>query len=180
MKKIATNLEGVFVLEPKVFGDERGFFIESFNKKTWLNLGLPDLDFIQDNHSKSSKGVLRGLHFQHPQPQGKLVRVTRGAVFDVVVDIRKGSPSFGQWFGIKLSADNKKQLWIPAGFAHGFLTLEDDTEFLYKCTDFYAPEYEKTLIWDDSKISIDWPLLDVDYQLSEKDLLGKSFKELGL
>ena len=177
MNKIPTPLEGVYVLEPKVFGDERGFFMETFNKKTWLELGLPDLEFVQDNHSKSSKGVLRGLHFQNPMPQGKLVRVTSGAVFDVAVDIRKGSPSFGQWFGLELSAENKKQLWIPPGLAHGFLTLEDDTEFLYKCTDYYAPQHDNSLLWNDPDVGIEWPSLNTDFQLSKKDIEGTLLKD---
>ncbi len=177
MNKISTSLDGVYVLEPKVFADERGFFMETYNKKSWLKLGLPDVEFIQDNHSKSSKGVLRGLHYQAPKSQGKLVHVTKGAVFDVIVDIRKGSQSFGHWFGIELSVNNKKQLWIPPGYAHGFLTLEDDTEFQYKCTEYYAPEHEKTLAWDDPIIGIKWPHLDVQYKLSQKDLAGKLFKD---
>ena len=172
MKKIATNLDGVFVLEPKVFGDERGFFMETYNKQAWLDLGLPDIDFVQDNHSKSSKGVLRGLHYQNPMPQGKLVRVISGAVYDVAVDIRKESPTFGEWFGHELSADNKKQLWIPPGLAHGFLALEDETELVYKCTDYYSPKNELVLAWNDPRISIKWPKMSDNYTLSKKDSSG--------
>jgi len=181
MNLVETNLDGVFILEPKIFGDERGFFMESYNQETWHKLGLPNLPFVQDNHSKSSKGVLRGLHFQNPMSQGKLVRVTAGAVFDVAVDIRQGSPTFGKWFGTEISAANKKQLWIPPGLAHGFLTLEDNTEFLYKCTDYYAQQHDNTLMWNDPKIAVEWPKLNVEFQLSAKDLNGKKldeFKEL--
>ena len=177
MEIVSTNLEGVFVIEPKVFGDERGFFMETYNKQAWLEAGLPNIDFVQDNHSKSSKGVLRGLHFQNPKSQGKLVRVTTGAVYDVAVDIREGSPSFGKSFGLELSAQNKKLLWIPPGLAHGFLTLEDNTEFLYKCTDYYAPQYDNTLLWDDPTLAIQWPNLDLEYKLSGKDLQGKRLSE---
>ncbi|MCM8536347.1 MAG: dTDP-4-dehydrorhamnose 3,5-epimerase [Lentisphaeraceae bacterium] len=176
MEITETNLDGVLVLEPRVFGDERGFFMETFNQQVF-NERVGEVTFVQDNHSKSSKGVLRGLHFQDPQAQGKLVRVTVGAVYDVAVDIRPESPSFGKWFGLELTADNKKQLWIPAGLAHGFLTLQDNTEFLYKCTDFYAPHYDNTLMWNDPELAIEWPKLNVDYQLSEKDQAGKLLGE---
>ena len=172
-----TNIEGVLVLEPKVFGDERVFFMETFNQKVFEEK-VGKFTFVQDNHSKSSKGVLRGLHFQNPQSQGKLVRITAGAVFDVAVDIRQGSPTFGQCFGLELSGANKKQLWIPPGLAHGFLTLEDNTEFLYKCTDLYAPQYDNTLMWNDSKIGIEWPKLDCELQFSGKDLNGTLLKNL--
>ena len=179
MKKIPTPLNGVYVLEPKVFGDERGFFMETFNKKTWLELGLPDVEFVQDNHSKSSKGVLRGLHYQDPHPQGKLVRVISGAVFDVAVDIRKDSLTYGQWFGHELSAENKHMLWIPPGLAHGFLALENDTELIYKCTDYYSPNFEKTLLWNDMDLSILWPILGgIEYKLSPKDMIGNELKGL--
>ncbi len=153
-----TPLEGVLVLEPKVFGDARGFFFESFNARDFEQAtGLKDT-FVQDNHSKSAKGVLRGLHYQVQHAQGKLVRVTQGSVFDVAVDIRKGSPTFGQWFGLELSAENKKQVWIPAGLAHGFLVMSESAEFLYKTTDYYYPEFERSLLWSDPDIGIDWPL----------------------
>ena len=178
MKITLTNLPGVCVIEPKVFGDERGFFMETYNKKAWREAGLPDVEFVQDNHSKSSRGVLRGLHFQNPQVQGKLVRVVSGTVFDVVVDIRKNSPKFGDWFGLELSAENKKQVWIPPGLAHGFLTLEDETQFVYKCTDFYNPKNEHCLKWNDPNVGIEWPDLGMDYKLSEKDKLGKSLDVL--
>lgn len=167
-----TSIDGVLVLEPKVFGDARGFFFESFNARDFQQAtGLKDT-FVQDNHSKSSKGVLRGLHYQVEHAQGKLVRVTQGAVFDVAVDIRKSSPTFGQWFGLELSAENKKQLWIPAGFAHGFLVTSESAEFLYKTTDYYYPEFECSLLWNDPAIGITWPLqlLDSAPLLSKKDL----------
>jgi dTDP-4-dehydrorhamnose 3,5-epimerase len=170
--KITKNLiDGVLVLEPKVFGDERGYFFESFNAREFKQAtGLKET-FVQDNHSKSAKGVLRGLHYQTKHAQGKLVRVTQGAVFDVAVDIRKGSSTFGQWFGLELSAENKKQLWIPPGLAHGFLVTSETAEFLYKTTDYYYPEYEKSMRWDDEVLAIDWPLdkLDAAPFLSEKD-----------
>jgi dTDP-4-dehydrorhamnose 3,5-epimerase len=166
-----TPIDGVLVLEPKVFGDARGFFFESFNERDFEEAtGLKET-FVQDNHSKSAKGVLRGLHYQVQHAQGKLVRVTQGAVFDVAVDIRKNSPTFGQWFGIELSAENKKQLWIPAGLAHGFLVVVDNTEFLYKTTDYYYPEYERCINWKDDMLKINWPLelIDGSLMLSEKD-----------
>jgi dTDP-4-dehydrorhamnose 3,5-epimerase len=166
-----TPLEGVLVLEPKVFGDVRGFFFESFNARDFEQAtGLKDT-FVQDNHSKSAKGVLRGLHYQVQHAQGKLVRVTQGAVFDVTVDIREGSPTFGQWFGLELSAENKKQLWIPAGLAHGFLVTSESAEFLYKSTDYYHPEFERSLLWNDPVIGIDWPahMDDQAITLSDKD-----------
>ena len=166
-----TPIEGVLVLEPKVFGDARGFFFESFNAKDFEQAtGLKET-FVQDNHSKSAKGVLRGLHYQTQHAQGKLVRVTQGAVFDVAVDIRQGSATFGQWFGLELSAENKKQLWIPAGLAHGFLVTSESAEFLYKTTDYYYPECERSLLWSDSAIGIDWPLflLEAAPILSAKD-----------
>lgn len=172
-KKISTGIEDLFIIEPTVYGDERGFFIESYNKEDFFELGIKD-EFIQDNHSKSKKGVLRGLHFQTKFAQGKLVRVIRGSVYDVAVDLREESETFGKWFGIELSADNKKMFFIPKGFAHGFLTLEDETEFTYKCTDFYHPEYDSGIIWNDQDINIEWNfekymLQPEDIILSEKD-----------
>ena len=177
MDVLETKFEGVFILEPKVFRDDRGFFVESYNQKGF-DEKVGKFTFVQDNHSKSSKGVLRGLQFQSPNGQGKLVRVLVGAVYDVVVDIRKKSPTFGEWFGIELTAENKKQLWIPPGFAHGFLSLEEDTEFFYKCTEFYSPEDEGTLLWNDQELSIKWPKLDVPYSLSDKDLEGMVLSRL--
>jgi dTDP-4-dehydrorhamnose 3,5-epimerase len=153
-----TPIDGVLVLEPKVFGDARGFFFESFNARDFEEATGMKESFVQDNHSKSDKGVLRGLHYQTPRAQGKLVRVTQGAVFDVAVDIRRDSLTFGQWFGLELSAENKKQLWIPAGLAHGFLVTSENAEFLYKTTDYYYPEFEASLLWSDSVLAIDWPL----------------------
>jgi dTDP-4-dehydrorhamnose 3,5-epimerase len=171
-----TLLSGVLVIEPAVFGDDRGFFFESYNARTFEALtGLSPV-FVQDNHSRSSKGVLRGLHYQLQQAQGKLVRVVAGEVFDVAVDIRRSSPTFGRWTGIVLSATNKKQLWIPPGFAHGFLTLSDSAEFLYKTTDFWAPEHERTILWNDPQIGIEWPLAG-EPQLAAKDRAGKRFVE---
>jgi dTDP-4-dehydrorhamnose 3,5-epimerase len=174
-----TPLEGVLVLEPKIFGDERGFFFESFNARDFEQAtGLKEV-FVQDNHSKSAKGVLRGLHYQVKHAQGKLVRVTQGAVFDVAVDIRNGSPTFGQWFGLELSAENKKQLWIPAGLAHGFLVTSESAEFLYKTTDYYHPEFERSLLWNDGDVGIEWPLhlLDIAPLLSIKDNSALSFAD---
>lgn len=167
-----TALSGLAIIEPAVFGDDRGFFFESYNAGTFEALTGESPVFVQDNHSRSSKGVLRGLHYQIEQAQGKLVRVIAGEVFDVAVDIRRSSPTFGHWTGIVLSAANKKQLWIPPGFAHGFLTLSDSAEFLYKTTDFWAPQYERTLIWNDPRIAIAWPL-DGAPQLAAKDRAGK-------
>ncbi len=158
MNAQSTAIEGVFVLEPKVFGDARGFFMESYNRRAFREATGLDIDFVQDNHSRSRKGVLRGLHYQLRQPQGKLVRVTHGAVFDVAVDIRRGSATFGRWVGVELSADNHRQLWVPPGLAHGFVVLSDSADFLYKTTDYYAPEHERSIAWDDPAIGIDWPL----------------------
>jgi dTDP-4-dehydrorhamnose 3,5-epimerase len=175
-----TPLEGVLVLEPKVFGDARGFFFESFNARDFEQAtGLKEI-FVQDNHSKSAKGVLRGLHYQAQNAQGKLVRVTQGSVFDVTVDIRKDSPTFGQWFGLELSSENKKQVWIPTGLAHGFLVLNESTEFLYKTTDYYHPEFERSLLWNDRDLAIQWPLqlLDGPPLLASKDLQAGNFKDL--
>ena len=172
MKATPLAIADVLLIEPRVFGDERGFFFESFNQQQFEAALGHAVHFVQGNHSKSQKGVLRGLHYQlPPKAQGKLVRVVQGEVFDVVVDIRNSSPSFGQWVGAVLSADNKHQLWIPPGFAHGFVTLSDTAEFLYKTTDFYAPDYERCIAWDDPSIGIDWPL-DAAPQLSVKDQQG--------
>lgn len=171
MELIETPLEGVLVIEPEVFGDHRGFFMESWNRRVFAEAGL-DLDFVQDNHSRSSRGVLRGLHYQKPEPQGKLVRVVSGAVFDVAVDLRRSSPSFGKWFGVELSARNRRMLWVPPGLAHGFLTLEDNTDFVYKCVGYYAAEHEHSLLWNDPAIGIEWPLKGIEPKLSEKDRVG--------
>lgn len=154
-KRVETGIKDLIVIEPTVFGDNRGFFMESYSKKDFSEIGM-DVEFVQDNHSKSKKGVLRGLHFQTQHVQGKLVRVTAGSVLDVAVDLRKDSPTFGKHYLIELSADNKKMFYIPPGFAHGFLTLEDNTEFQYKCTDYYAPEFDSGVLWNDSDIGIDW------------------------
>jgi dTDP-4-dehydrorhamnose 3,5-epimerase len=176
---IETALPGVLIIEPRVFGDERGFFMETWNAAVFAEAGL-DLTFVQDNHSRSQKGVLRGLHFQNPGPQGKLVRVTRGAVFDVAVDLRASSPTFGQWVGVELSAANHRMFWVPEGFAHGFLTLEDDTDFLYKCTAPYAPPSEHTLAWDDPAVGIDWPLDGLNPIISDKDARGVSLADVAV
>ncbi|MGV1017936.1 MAG: dTDP-4-dehydrorhamnose 3,5-epimerase [Fluviibacter phosphoraccumulans] len=176
MKAIPTKIPDVFVIEPRVFGDERGFFFESFNEKAFNAATGSTLPFVQDNHSKSVKGVLRGLHYQlPPKAQGKLVRVVQGEVFDVAVDIRKDSPTYGQWVAEILSADNKKQMWIPPGFAHGFLTLSDTAEFLYKTTDYWSPEHERAIIWNDTTLNIDWPLNGVMPQLAAKDAAAMAF-----
>ena len=174
MKVTATTIADVLIIEPKVFGDSRGFFFESFNQRDFKAATGTDFSFVQDNHSRSEKGVLRGLHYQIQQPQGKLVRVVRGAVFDVAVDLRKSSTTFGQWVSIELSEFNHKQLWIPAGFAHGFQVTSESAEFLYKTTDYYAPEHERCIAWNDPALGIQWPP-DGAPQLSSKDLLGKSF-----
>ncbi|MDH4563144.1 dTDP-4-dehydrorhamnose 3,5-epimerase [Pseudomonas sp. BN411] len=179
MKIVETQLTDVLVLEPKVFGDERGFFFESFNARTFAEATGVHRDFVQDNHSRSQRGVLRGLHYQVRQPQGKLVRVTQGEVFDVVVDLRRSSATFGNWAGIILSAENKRQLWVPEGFAHGFLVLSEYAEFLYKTTDYYAPEHERCIRWDDPDLAIDWPLAEAP-QLSAKDKAGVNFKDADL
>jgi dTDP-4-dehydrorhamnose 3,5-epimerase len=171
-----TALPDVLILEPKVFGDERGFFYESFNARSFAEQTGIKANFVQDNHSKSAKGVLRGLHYQIQQPQGKLVRVVVGEVFDVVVDIRKHSPTFGKWEGVILSADNKRQLWIPEGFAHGFLVISDTAEFLYKTTDYYAPEFERSLLWNDPAVGIQWPVQG-EPVLSNKDKTAKLLSE---
>lgn len=171
MNVIDTPLEGVKIIEPSIFADTRGFFMESWNARSYAEFSISPT-FVQDNHSKSNRGVLRGLHYQKPQSQGKLVRVAVGSVFDVAVDIRRSSPTFGCWFGVELSAENKRQFWIPQGFAHGFLCLEDGSEFLYKCTNYYAPNYEHSIRWDDPNIGIEWPLDGIDPSLSGKDLAG--------
>ncbi len=171
-----TTIPEVLILEPKVFGDGRGFFFESFNQLDFnLVTGL-DVQFVQDNHSKSSKGVLRGLHYQIHHPQGKLVRVTQGTVFDVAVDLRRSSPNFGKWVGVELSAENKKQLWVPPGFAHGFVVTSDSAEFLYKTTDYWYPEHERSLLWSDPALAIQWPL-DEDPQLAAKDATAKTLQD---
>ena len=176
MKVTPTAIPDVLVIEPRVFGDARGFFYESFNQKAFNQATGLRLNFVQDNHSRSAKGVLRGLHYQIQQPQGKLVRVVRGAVFDVAVDIRKSSPTFGKWVGMELSEDNCKQLWVPAGFAHGFLVTSDAAEFLYKTTDYYAPEHERCIAWNDQDIAIEWPLTTPP-SLSAKDQQGLALCE---
>ena len=176
MKVTSLSIPDILIIEPEVFGDERGFFFESFNQKKFEEALGEKVSFVQDNHSKSLKGVLRGLHYQlSPKEQGKLVRVIQGEVFDVVVDLRKSSLTFGKWVGEVLSAENKKQIWIPEGFAHGFVTLSDTAEFLYKTTNFYSKEYERTINWNDKTIGIRWPIKDVS--LSAKDELAQSFEE---
>ena len=177
MKFTATKIPDVVIIEPVVHGDERGFFMETWRENTYKEAGI-DASFVQDNHSRSSLGALRGLHYQVNKPQGKLVRVIQGEVFDVAVDLRKSSPTFGQWAGDILSADNRKLMWIPPGFAHGFLVLSEIAEFTYRCTDYYAPEHERTLAWNDSDIAIDWPLRDGrEPLLSDKDRNGASLED---
>jgi dTDP-4-dehydrorhamnose 3,5-epimerase len=176
MKIIETSISDVKIIEPKVFGDERGFFMESYNHKNFVEAIGRDVQFVQDNHSRSQKGVLRGLHYQINQPQGKLVRVTNGAVYDIAVDIRKSSSTFGQWVGVELSAENNRQLWVPAGFAHGFVILSDSADFLYKTTEYYAPEHERCIKWNDPDLAIDWQYKD-EPALSEKDQQGSLFIE---
>ena len=171
MQVVQTAIPELLILEPKVFGDDRGFFFESFNQKTFQNLTGVKAHFVQDNHSKSAANVLRGLHYQIEQAQGKLVRVTAGEVFDVAVDIRRQSATFGKWVGVHLSAENKRQMWIPPGFAHGFVVLKDNTEFLYKTTDYYAPQHERCIRWDDRALGIEWPMTHAPI-LSGKDQLG--------
>ena len=176
MEVITTEIPGVLIFKPKVFGDERGFFMESFNRKAWLASTGVDCDFVQDNHSRSRRGVLRGLHYQIRQPQGKLVRVVSGEVFDVAVDLRRSSPTFGNWAGIRLSSENKLQFWVPPGFAHGFMVLSEEADFLYKATDFYAPEYERAIIWNDPELAISWPD-DITPELSAKDGEAPLFRD---
>ncbi|HSX70533.1 MAG TPA: dTDP-4-dehydrorhamnose 3,5-epimerase [Pseudomonas sp.] len=168
MNIVTTALPEVLILEPKVFGDERGFFYESFNARAFAEATGVQRDFVQDNHSRSQRGVLRGLHYQIQQPQGKLVRVSQGEVLDVAVDIRRSSPNFGRWVGVRLSAENKRQLWVPEGFAHGFVVLSEYAEFLYKTTDYYAPAFERSIRWDDPELAIDWQFDGIP-QLSAKD-----------
>ena len=177
MQATRLSIPDVVLLEPKVFGDARGFFFESFNQKAFNAATGTDHQFVQDNHSRSTKGVLRGLHYQSQQPQGKLVRVVRGAVFDVAVDIRRSSPTFGQWVGVELSADNHRQLWVPPGLAHGFLVLSDTADFLYKTTDYYAPEHERCIAWNDPALAIVWPDMGMAPCLSGKDQRGLGLAE---
>lgn len=177
MKKFEAGILGALLIEPNVFGDDRGFFFESFNKKRFSELTGTDCEFVQDNHSKSARHVLRGLHYQIKQPQGKLVRVVSGEVFDVAVDIRKSSPTFGQWVGAVLSAENKRMFWIPEGFAHGFVVLSDSAEFLYKTTDYWAPEHERSILWNDPALGIDWKLEGAQPILSAKDQAAKLLKD---
>ena len=173
---IPTSLDGVLILEPQVFGDVRGFFFESFNGRDFLHATSLDVQFVQDNHSKSSQGVLRGLHYQIQHPQGKLVRVTHGEVFDVAVDMRRSSKQFGKWVGTHLSAENKRQLWVPEGFAHGFVVLTESAEFLYKTTVYFHPEHERSVLWSDPDLKIDWPL-NFDPKLAAKDSQAPLFKD---
>ncbi|MBV7458368.1 MULTISPECIES: dTDP-4-dehydrorhamnose 3,5-epimerase [unclassified Acidovorax] len=181
MHSIRQSIPDVVLLEPKVFGDSRGLFYESFNQQAFREATGVQCDFVQDNHSRSSQGVLRGLHYQlPPRAQGKLVRVVRGAVFDVAVDIRKGSPTFGQWVGALLTEDNHRQLWVPPGLAHGFLVLSESADFLYKTTDYYSPEHERCIRWDDPQLAIAWPAVEAAIQLSAKDQAGRWFAEADL
>lgn len=176
MKVFPTSLPEVLIIEPKVFGDARGFFFESFNLKAFNDATGLSETFVQDNHSRSTRGVLRGLHYQIKHPQGKLVRVTQGEVFDVVVDLRRSSPRFGQWAGVVLTADNKRQLWVPPGFAHGFVVTSESAEFLYKTTDYWYPEHERTLLWNDPSVAVAWPLSG-EPQLAAKDAAGKTLQQ---
>jgi len=180
VKATPTAIPDVLVIEPKVFGDARGFFYESFNGKAFDEAVGRHVEFVQDNHSRSAKGVLRGLHYQLAQTQGKLVRVARGAVFDVAVDTRRSSSTFGQWVGVELTEDNHKQLWVPEGFAHGFLVLSESADFLYKTTDYYAPAHERAIRWDDKTIGIRWPDIGIAPILSAKDLAGQSIDQAEL
>ena len=179
MNIIPTEISDVLIIEPKVFGDERGFFFESFNQKAFTEKTGITAEFVQDNHSRSVKGVLRGLHYQIEQTQGKLLRVVAGEIFDVAVDIRKSSPTFGQWVGGMISAENKRQFWVPAGFAHGFLVVSDTAEVLYKTTDYYAPQHERSIVWNDPDIGIDWPT-GITPILSAKDQAGQTLKTADL
>jgi dTDP-4-dehydrorhamnose 3,5-epimerase len=176
MKVVLTEIPDVLLIEPQIFGDERGFFYESYNERVFLEKVGGSFHFVQDNHSRSIKNVLRGLHYQIEQPQGKLVRVVVGSVFDVAVDLRKSSTTFGQWVGVCLSAENKRQLWIPPGFAHGFLVLSEYAEFLYKTTEYYAPQHDRTILWNDPDLAISWPVQDEPI-VSAKDKVGKLFSE---
>jgi dTDP-4-dehydrorhamnose 3,5-epimerase len=177
MQVVPTAIPDLVTIEPKVFGDDRGFFYESFNQRRFAEMTGVNDSFVQDNHSKSARHVLRGLHYQIRQPQGKLVRVIAGEVLDIAVDIRKSSPNFGNWVGVNLSAENKKMLWIPKGFAHGFVVLSDSAEFLYKTTDYWAPEHERCIIWNDSDLAIDWQLGRAAPLLSAKDQAGKLLRD---
>ena len=172
MEVIPTRIPDVLILEPRVHGDARGFFLESFNAQTFHGVTRMDVTFVQDNHSRSSRGVLRGMHYQIRHPQGKLVRVSHGSVFDVAVDLRRSSSTFGQWVGAELSGENFRQMWIPPGFAHGFLVLSETADFLYKTTDYYAPEHECSLLWNDAQVGVDWPLEGIEPKLAAKDLAG--------
>lgn len=174
MQVHTTSIPGAMIVEPVVYGDDRGFFLESFNEREMRKIGI-DAHFVQDNHSRSVRNVLRGLHYQISQPQGKLVRVVQGKVFDVAVDLRRGSPAFGKWVGVELSAENRQMFWLAPGLAHGFVVLSDSAEFLYKATDYYAPDSERTLLWNDPDVGIEWPLTGAAI-LSAKDAAGKSFK----
>ncbi len=176
MNILQTAIPDVLIIEPKVFGDDRGFFLESFNQQVWEEKTGLSKSFVQDNHSRSTKGVLRGIHYQLGKPQGKLVRVVSGAVFDVAVDLRKSSPTYGAWVGEILSDENKRQLWVPEGFGHGFLVISESADFLYKTTDYYAPECEQCIIWNDKDINIVWPA-DIEPQLSAKDAVGAAFAD---
>ncbi|MDR3412280.1 MAG: dTDP-4-dehydrorhamnose 3,5-epimerase [Formivibrio sp.] len=171
MKVIETGIAGLLIVEPRVFGDDRGFFLESWKRRAFAEIGI-DIDFVQDNHSRSARGVLRGLHYQQPNPQGKLVRVTAGRVWDVAVDLRAGSPTYGKWAGVELSAANKRLFWVPPGFAHGFVSLEDNTDFMYKCTAYYEPATEHALAWNDPALGVEWPLEGIEPALSAKDQVG--------
>ena len=177
MKVVRTSIPELLILEPRVFGDARGFFMESFNARTFAEVTGLETDFVQDNHSRSKRGVLRGLHYQLRQAQGKLVRVASGRVFDVAVDMRRSSPTFGRWEGVELSEDNHRQFWVPPGFAHGFVVLSETADFLYKTTDYYAPEHERCLAWDDPTVAVDWQLEGIEPLLSAKDRVGKSLAE---
>lgn len=177
MKATPTAIPDVLVLEPRVFGDERGFFMESWNRRDFARLVGRDVDFVQDNHSASARGVLRGLHYQLRQPQGKLVRVVAGEVYDIAVDLRRSSPTFGRWVAERLSAGNRRMLWVPEGFAHGFLVTSERAEFLYKTTDYYAPEHERSLLWNDPALGIPWPLAGMEPQLKAKDAAGTPLGE---
>lgn len=172
MRVMPTKLNGVLLIEPSAFEDERGFFLESYHRKRYREAGIP-FDFVLNGHSRSKKGVVRGLHYQEPSAQGKLVQAANGSIFDVAVDIRRGSPNFGRWLGVELSDENHRQIWIPPGFAHGFLTLTDSADVLYKCTDYYAPQHEHTLLWNDPEIGIEWPRSDAAFLVSPKDTAGQ-------
>lgn len=176
MKVRRFDIDGPLEIEPRVFGDARGFFMESWSRRAFAEIGI-DVDFVQDNHSRSARGVLRGLHFQDPTQQGKLVRVASGRAWDVAVDVRRTSPTYGQWAAVELSAEKNNLFWVPPGFAHGFLSLEDGTDFLYKCTDYYAPEHEHAIRWDDPDLAIAWPLAGMEPQISAKDQAAKSFRD---